>query len=94
MKKDELIKMAKEELNISLNPKDKLSILEEQVKTMKQSKKVEKKEIKKTRPKNPIASKSEYGRIVRWNPVHREEYWTFIWDEAALSKEEKEKLGL
>ena len=34
MKKDEIVKMAKEKFNVALNPKDKLSVLEEKLKAM------------------------------------------------------------
>jgi len=95
MKKDELIKMAKEKHNIELNPKHKLKDLEAQVESLDSKVKVEvKEEPKSSGKRNPIASKSEFGKVVRWNPDHRQEFWTFIYDERSLSEEEKKALGL
>ena len=96
MKKDEIIKTAQEKFNVKLNPKEKLSDLEGKLEAL------EKKNAEKPKPTkkkgsgkgNPIASKGEYGKVVPWNPLHREEFWTFIYDERALSEEEREKLGL
>jgi hypothetical protein len=94
MTKDELIKAAKDNFDVSLNPKDKLADLEQQFSSLESSVEVvEEVEVVKE-GKDPIASKSEYGKIVPWNPRHREEHWEFIWKKSELSKEEKEKLGL
>jgi len=93
MKKDELVQHAKEEFGVELDKKQKLSDLEAQVEVLEKKKPV--KETKKSSgKKNPIASKGEHGKIVPWNPIHREEHWTFIYDERSLSDEEKEQLGL
>ena len=95
MKKDEILKTAKDKFNVKLDPKEKLADLEDKLETL------EKNDAKESNPKkkssgkgNPIASRGEYGKVVPWNPIHREEHWTFIYDERALSKEEKEQLGL
>jgi hypothetical protein len=93
MKKDELVQHAKEEFGVELDKKQKLSDLEAQVEVLEKKKPV--KETKKSSgKKNPIASKGEHGKIVPWNPIHREEHWTFIYDERSLSDEEKKQLGL
>ena len=93
MKKDELVQHAKEEFGVELDKKQKLSDLEAQVEVLEKKKPV--KETKKSSgKKDPIASKGEHGKIVPWNPIHREEHWTFIYDERSLSDEEKEQLGL
>ncbi len=93
MKKDELVQHAKEEFGVELDKKQKLSDLEAQVEVLEKKKPV--KETKKSSDKkNPIASKGEHGKIVPWNPIHREEHWTFIYDERSLSEEEKKQLGL
>jgi hypothetical protein len=94
MTKDELIKTAKENFNVSLNPKDKLADLEQQFASLESSVEVvEEVEVVKE-GKDPIASRGEYGKIVLWNPKHRPEHWEFIWKKSELSKEEKESLGL
>ena len=93
MKKDELVQHAKEEFGVELDKKQKLSDLEAQVEVLEKKKPV--KETKKSSSKkDPIASKGEYGKVVPWNPIHREEHWTFIYDERSLSDEEKKQLGL
>ena len=93
MKKDELVQHAKEEFGVELDKKQKLSDLEAQVEVLEKKKPV--KETKKSSgKKNPIASKGEHGKIVTWHPIHREEHWTFIYDERSLSEEEKKQLGL
>tara|TARA_B100001939_G_scaffold317688_1_gene304510 strand:- start:222 stop:503 length:282 start_codon:yes stop_codon:yes gene_type:complete len=93
MKKDELVQHAKEEFGVELDKKQKLSDLEAQVEVLEKKKPV--KETKKSSgKKDPIASKGEHGKIVPWNPIHREEHWTFIYDERSLSEEEKKQLGL
>jgi hypothetical protein len=95
MKKDELIKIAKEKHNVELNPKHKLKDLEAQVESLDSKVKVEAKEEPKSSGKRtPIASKSEHGKVVAWSPKHREEFWTFIYDERSLLDEEKKALGL
>ena len=93
MKKDEIVKMAKEKFNVTLNPKDKLSVLEEKLKAM-ESKEEKPKPKKESGKRTPIASKSEFGKVVPWHPIHREEHWTFIYDKASLTKEEIKSLGL
>ena len=93
MKKDELVQHAKEEFGVELDKKQKLSDLEAQVEVLEKKKPVN--ETKKSSgKKNPIASKGEHGKIVPWHPIHREEHWTFIYDERSLSEEEKKQLGL
>ena len=93
MKKDEIVQHAKEKFGVELDKKQKLSDLEAQVEVLEKKKPV--KETKKSSgKKNPIASKGEFGKVVPWSPMHREEYWTFIYDERSLSDEEKKQLGL
>lgn len=95
MKKDELIKLAKEKFNVSLNPKDKLKDLEAKVASLEESNVVvEEEPVQESGKRVPIASKGEHGKIVPWNPMHREEFWTFIYDKRSLSDEEKKQLGL
>lgn len=93
MKKDELVKHAKEEFGVNLDKKQKLSDLEAQVEQLSKKSPVKEKKVSKT-SKDPIASKSEFGKVVPWNPNHRPEFWTFIYDERSLSEEEKKQLGL
>ena len=94
MTKDELIKAAKENFNVSLNPKDKLAELEQQYASLESSVEVEEEVEVESSSRRPIASKSEHGKVVPWNPIHREEFWQFIYDKRSLSKEELEALGL
>jgi hypothetical protein len=94
MTKDELIKSAKENFNVSLNPKDKLKDLEQQYASIENSVEVEEEVVVESNSKDPIASRSEHGKIVPWHPKHRREFWSFVYDKGSLTKEEKEKLGL
>ena len=96
MKKDEIIKTAQEKFNVKLNPKEKLSDLEGKLETLEKNNAAEPKPTKKKSSSkgNPIASRGEYGKVVPWNPIHRQEHWTFIYDEGALSEEERKNLGL
>jgi hypothetical protein len=94
MTKDELIKSAKENFNVSLNPKDKLKDLELQYASLESTVDVEEEVVVESNSKDPIASRSEHGKVVPWNPMHRSEFWSFIYDKGSLTKEEKEILGL
>ena len=94
MKKDEILKVAKEKFNVKLNPKEKLADLQHKLDTLEESSEVVEEPVQDSSRRQPIASKGESGRIVRWNPLHREEYWTFIYDKRSLTKEEIKKLGL
>jgi len=94
MTKDELIKKAKEEYNVSLNPKDKLADLEVKLSSLEDNADVaEKVEVVK-QGSDPIASRGEHGKLVPWHPLHREESWTFVYKKSDLKKEELKKLGL
>lgn len=93
MNKDELVEHAKEEFGVDLNKKSKLADLEAQVQDLEKNKSKPKKESK-VGSKDPIASKGEFGKVVPWSPVHRAEFWQFIYDERSLSEEEKKSLGL
>jgi hypothetical protein len=93
MKKDKLVKQAKEEFGVDLDKKQKLADLEAQVESLSKKAPVKEKKVS-SNSKDPIASKSEFGKIVRWNPEHRAEFWTFIYDERSLTEEEKKQLGL
>jgi|TARA_R100001198_G_C5227119_1_gene207442 hypothetical protein len=97
MTKDELLKLAKEEHNVTLNPKEKLADLEDKVATLEANKDV--KEVKapkkkETVSKDPVASRSEHGKVVPWNPRHRSEFWQFVYDKKNLTEEEIKTLGL
>jgi hypothetical protein len=97
MTKDELLKLAKEEHNVTLNPKEKLADLEDKVATLEANKDV--KEVKTPKKKesvskDPIASRSEHGKVVLWNPRHRAEFWQFVHDKKHLTEEEIKTLGL
>jgi hypothetical protein len=95
MTKDEIVKLAKENFNVSLNPKDKLADLELQLKSLENANPVvEDEEVVESDGRTPLFSKGEHGKIVPWNPRHREEFWTFIYDERALTSEERKSLGL
>jgi len=95
MTKDEIVKLAKENFNVSLNPKDKLADLELQLKSLENANPVvEDEEVVESDGRTPLFSKGEHGKIVHWNPRHREEFWTFIYDERALTSEERKSLGL
>ena len=94
MKKDEVLKIAKEKFNVKLNPKEKLSDLQDKLESLVDKAEVVEEVVEKSEKRTPIASKGEHGKIVRWNPVHREEYWTFIYDKRSLTKEEIKLLGL
>jgi hypothetical protein len=94
MTKDELIKSAKENFNVSLNPKDKLKDLELQYASIESTVGVEEEVVVESNSKDPIASRGEHGKILPWSPLHRSDFWTFIYDKGSLTKEEKEKLGL
>lgn len=95
MTKDEIVKLAKENFNVSLNPKDKLADLELQLKSLENANPVvEDEEVVKSNGNNPLYSRGEFGKIVPWHPDHREEFWNFIYDKSGLSPEEKKKLGL
>ena len=93
MTKDDIVKIAKENFNVSLNPKDKLADLELQLKSLESSAPVEENEIESSK-ETPVYSRGEFGKIVPWHPDHRPEFWNFIYDESGLSAEEKKKLGL
>jgi hypothetical protein len=93
MTKDEIIKLAKEEHNVSLNPKDKLVDLKAHLHSLESSSPKEE-VVKKKSNKDPVASRSEHGKVVEWSPMHREEYWEFIHDAKSLTAEEKKQLGL
>jgi hypothetical protein len=93
MTKDDIVKIAKENFNVSLNPKDKLADLELQLKSLESSAPVEENEIESS-GETPVYSRGEFGKIVPWHPDHRPEFWNFIYDESGLSAEEKKKLGL
>jgi len=94
MTKDELIKSAKENYNVSLNPKDKLKDLEQQYASIENSVEVEEEVVVESNSKDPIASRGEHGKVVAWHPMHRPDFWEFVYDKGSLTKEEKEKLGL
>lgn len=94
MTKDELIKSAKEKFNVSLNPKDKLKDLEHQYASLEDSVEVVEEVEETSNSKDPIASRGEHGKIVPWHPMHRSEFWEFVYDKGSLKKEEKEILGL
>ena len=97
MTKDELLKVAKEEFNITLNPKEKLVDLEAKLTSLEANKGVKEVKTKKTKEvvsKDPIASKGEHGKLVAWHPTHRAEFWQFIYDKKHLTDEEVESLGL
>lgn len=95
MTKDEIVKLAKENFNVSLNPKDKLADLELQLKSLENANPVvEDEEVVESNGRTPLFSKGEHGKIVPWSPKHREEFWTFIYDERALTSEERKALGL
>ena len=86
-----------EEHNVTLNPKEKLADLEDKVATLEANKDVkEVKAPKKKEPvsKDPIASRSEHGKVVLWNPRHRAEFWQFVHDKKHLTEEEIKTLGL
>ncbi|MDB9705162.1 hypothetical protein OAA77_00670 [Gammaproteobacteria bacterium] len=92
-KKDEVVKMAKEKFNVNLDKKQKLEDLQAHVEKLEVSKVEPKKEPVK-KPKHPICVKTEYGKVKPYNENMREEFWTFVWDKASLTKEELELLGL
>ena len=97
MTKDELLKLAKEEHNVALNPKEKLADLEDKVATLEANKDV--KEVKTPKKKesvskDPIESRSEHGKVVLWNPRNRAEFWQFVHDKKHLTEEEIKTLGL
>tara|TARA_R100001082_G_scaffold32635_1_gene16755 strand:- start:5200 stop:5481 length:282 start_codon:yes stop_codon:yes gene_type:complete len=92
MTKDELVKVAKEKFNVSLNPKDKLVDLESQLSSLEKSDPVDK-PVEKAKSKTPLYSVGEHGKIVSYNPIHRAEYWNFIYDEKSLTDEQKKLLG-
>lgn len=93
MTKDQIVQLAKEKHNVALNPKDKLADLKAQLASLDSSAPVE--EVVEEKPgKDPLYSVSEHGKIVAWNPMHRAEFWNFIYDKKSLSKEQKEQLGL
>jgi|TARA_Y100000114_G_scaffold94066_1_gene87453 hypothetical protein len=94
MKKDEVLKVAKEKFNVKLNPKEKLADLMDKLDALENNSELVEEPVQETSKRQPIASKGESGRVVRWNPLHREEYWTFIYDKRSLTKEELKKLGL
>ena len=94
MTKDDIIKFAKENFNVSLNPKDKLADLEMQLKSLESSAPVDEEEELEFNGDNPLYSRGEFGKIVPWHPDHRPEFWNFVYDESGLSAEEKKKLGL
>jgi len=94
MKKDEVLKVAKEKFNVRLNPKEKLADLLHKLETLENNSEVVEEPVQDNSKRQPIASKGENGRVVHWNPVHREEYWTFIYDKRSLTKEEIKQLGL
>lgn len=94
MTKDELIKSAKENFNVSLNPKDKLKDLEHQYASLENSADVKEEVVVESKSKDPIASRSQHGKVVPWHPMHRAEFWTFIYDKGSLTDEEKKVLGL
>ena len=93
MTKDDIIKLAKEKHNVSLNPKDKLVDLKAHLESLNSSTPVEE-VVEKKSNKNPVASRSEHGKVIEWSPMHREEYWEFVHDEKSLTAEEKKQLGL
>lgn len=93
--KDKIIEEAKDKYNVSLNPKNKLADLEAQLSSLEQKNKLTKKEKKdKKVSKTPLFSRGSFGKIITYNPIHRDEYWTFIYSENDLTDEEKKSLGL
>ena len=93
--KDKIIEQAKEKYNVSLNPKNKLADLEAQLNSLKEKNKASKKEKKEKKvSKTPLFSRGSFGKVVVYNPIHRDEYWTFIYSEDDLTDEEKKSLGL
>jgi len=94
MTKDELIKSAKEKFDVSLNPKDKLKDLEHQYASLENSVEVDEEVVVESSSGDPIASRSEHGKIVPWHPIHRPEFWSFVYDKGSLTDEEKKVLGL
>lgn len=93
MTKDQLVKLAKEKFDVSLNPKDKLADLKAQLESLESSAPAE--EVVEEKPgKDPLYSVSEHGKITEWSPMHRAEYWNFIYDKKSLSAEQKKQLGL
>nr|BAR25720.1 hypothetical protein [uncultured Mediterranean phage uvMED]BAR25763.1 hypothetical protein [uncultured Mediterranean phage uvMED] len=93
--KDKIIEEAKDKYNVSLNPKNKLVDLEAQLNNLKEKNKPSKKEKKdKKVSKTPLFSRGSFGKVILYNPIHRDEYWTFLYSEDALTDEEKKSLGL
>jgi len=92
-KKDEVVKMAKEKFNVNLDKKQKLEELQAHVEKLEVSEvEVKKEPVKK--PKHPVCVKTDHGMVKPYNENMREEFWTFVWDKASLTKEELELLGL
>jgi|TARA_B100001094_G_C18110561_1_gene760899 hypothetical protein len=93
--KDKIIEEAKDKYNVSLNPKNKLADLEAQLNNLKEKNKLTKKQKKdKKVSKTPLFSRGSFGKIITYNPIHRDEYWTFLYSEDSLTDEEKKSLGL
>jgi len=94
MTKDELVSHAKKTFGVELNKKNKLVDLEAQVAKLEAAETDKEEPAESAGRSDPIAVKGSNGAIFPWTPNKQEEFWTFIYDKASLTKAEIKSLGL